>query len=622
MDCMGKKKKKVIVFVLAAVLIFGSIGNVSAAGDSQWETPSGISSSNIETAIDDMVADGIRTKTAGVSVVIIKDGRIAFQKGYGMADIKNNIPVNAETTVFEYGSISKLFTWVSMMQLKEQGRLELNQDIRKYLPRDFRLDLRFEKPVTVLDLMNHTAGFDDYILGLLSRKEKNIDLRSALMENKVQQINEPGYVSSYSNYGAGLAGYIVQNVTRQEEYQYIRENIFDRLDMDNVTMNPHPEDSIKVAKSKAYVSERDSLTESYWSYVPMYPAGAANGTAIELAKFAAALMDKESGLFKKSETYNELLSTSYTADEAVAGIAHGFFEYDGECRAYWHNGGTENFSSILAVAPEKDFAVVALANSEAGYDLIEKVAFTCLDKKNATVDTAGKNMPDPEAVVGNYYLQRRCTHGISKLAYLPNLTDVKVRKHSEDEVAVNGVIYRQVEPYVYQSEKDGSKGRFVLENGKPVKFFKLQDYVAVPVSAFIAYGMTYLAGAMWLLCMVCIMVTLIARFLGKLTHKGYKDIDKADRMVGLIFLLWTALVSNLFIIVDRVSNLADLAGIRLQIILNMAIAVLMIAGIWNAIGKKEEICSRWRHFIYYAFIAVTALMLITLGCWGIFNPMS
>jgi hypothetical protein len=238
------------------------------------------------------------------------------------------------------------------------------------------------------------------------------------------------------------------------------------------------------------------------------------------------------------------------------------------------------------------------------------------------MDKAGENMPDPEAVTGAYYLQRRCTHGISKLANLFSLTDVKVRKHSGDEITVNGLIYKQVEPYVYQNVEDGSKGCFVMRNGKSVKFFKLQDYLAVPLTAFIGYGITYAVGAMWLICLACIMITLIARLLHKLTHKGYQDSYKTDRVVSGIFLLWIALVSNLFIIISRVSSLSDFADIRPQIILNMAIAVLMIAGIWNIAGKRKEVCGRWRRFIYCTFMLITTVMLITLGCWGIFNPIS
>ncbi|MFA9464888.1 MAG: serine hydrolase domain-containing protein [Velocimicrobium sp.] len=626
---MVAKKMRVhrrITYLLVIILLCVGTQQVKAAEQTKWETPSGISSDQIETIIDRIAEIDIGTKTAGCSVAIVKDGKIVFQKGYGMADIHNDILVDPNHTVFEYGSVSKLFTWISLMQLYERGKIDLGEDIKLYLPQNFKMNLRYNKPITVIDLMNHTAGFDDYVIGLLSKDEDISNLEDALLANKVRQINEPGFLSSYSNFGAGLAGFIVGNVAGLEEYEYIQTNIFDRFDMDAITINPQPTDKIKAAKSKAYKSENDTLFEGDWSYVPMYPAGAANGTVIELAKFAIALMDNESGLFQYANTYKELFTTSYTAHEDVAGVAHGFFEYSGQCRshAFWHNGATKNFSSFFAVVPQEKFAVIALENTENedGTSLVETIATTCLENKHVTLESKSGNLPDPSEVVGNYILQRRCTHGISKLINLFSPIDISVKKYSKDEITMNGILYRQVNPYVYQNEKDGSNGCFVIKDGKVIKFFKLQDYVAVSVKTYIGYGITYTVFFLWLLSLLGILFTFSVGVIRKLTNQKIKIFGKNEKTMGLILLFLIGLMMNIIVIFNRITDLANFSDIRPQIIVNSIVAVMILLGIWRIARDRRSISSKGKRVLYDIFGITTVIVLVILGAWGIFNPMS
>src|SRR5215213_6243730 len=96
---------------------------------------------------------------AGAAVSVVKDGELFFAKGYGDADLENNIPVDPERTNFRIGSLAKLFTWTAVMQLAEQGKLDLNEDINTYL--DFRIKDTYPQPITLMHLMTHTAGFED-----------------------------------------------------------------------------------------------------------------------------------------------------------------------------------------------------------------------------------------------------------------------------------------------------------------------------------------------------------------------------------------------------------------------------------------------------------------------------
>ena len=116
--------------------------------------------------MDSVAAAYIGTSVPGACVIASEHGETVFSKGYGFADIEKKIPMDAQHTVFEWGSISKTFVWVSVMQLVETGEINLTEDIRHYLPEGFLQNLSFDEPVAMIHLMNHTAGFEEELLDL------------------------------------------------------------------------------------------------------------------------------------------------------------------------------------------------------------------------------------------------------------------------------------------------------------------------------------------------------------------------------------------------------------------------------------------------------------------------
>src|SRR5699024_8440719 len=175
---------------------------------------------------------------AGATIIAIKDNQIVLSKGYGYADIENQIPMDPEITVLEWGSITKLFVWVSAMQLAEQGELDLEKDIRIYLPEGFLTKLKFDEPITMLNLMHHNAGFEEYIFDLLFDSPEHLQsLEESLRVAEPEQVYKPGEVVAYSNYSTSLAAYIIEGITEQPFYEYVEENIFKKIGMDDSTMH-------------------------------------------------------------------------------------------------------------------------------------------------------------------------------------------------------------------------------------------------------------------------------------------------------------------------------------------------------------------------------------------------
>src|SRR4030095_12265782 len=157
-----------------------------------------------------------------------------FAKGYGWADVDKRIPVNPETTMFRIGSVSKLFTWTSVMQLVEQGKLDLNTDINRYL--DFQIPATYPEPITLAHVMTHTPGFEEDSRDLCTTDSAHITpMGKWLPTHMPKRVRPPGTFSSYSNWATATAGYIVERASGKSWDEYIEANILGPLGMEHTT---------------------------------------------------------------------------------------------------------------------------------------------------------------------------------------------------------------------------------------------------------------------------------------------------------------------------------------------------------------------------------------------------
>ena len=184
---------------------------------------------------DGLVPDAItRGDVAGAVVVVVKDGQVLFERGYGYADVKARKPVDPETTMFRPGSVSKTFTWTAVMQQVEAGKIDLDADVNTYL--DFKIPPFNGKPITMRQLMSHSAGFSDAAKNLITGDPKTLVTTESLLKAAIPaRIFPPGEVPAYSNYGASLAGYIVQRVSGEPFDKYVDKHIFAPLGMKHST---------------------------------------------------------------------------------------------------------------------------------------------------------------------------------------------------------------------------------------------------------------------------------------------------------------------------------------------------------------------------------------------------
>ena len=321
----------------------------------------------LETFMDGMMASQLADQhVAGAVVVVVKDGQVLLAKGYGYADVEKRLPVDAERTLFRPGSATKLFTWTAVMQLVEQGKIDLQADVNTYLTR-FKIPATYPQPITMLDLMAHTTGFEDREKNLFkSSVGEMTSLEDYLAQNMPARVYPPGQVPAYSNYGTALAGYIVEQVSGEPYEQYIEAHIFTPLGMDHSTMEQPLPEALAPDMSQGYTFNSGYQAEEF-VLVQGSPAGALSASGLDMGIFMLAhLQDGEynGARILKTETAQLMHTQSNTFDPVLPGMAHGFMEslINGR-RLICHGGDMFQFHTLLALLPEEQTGIYFSYNS-------------------------------------------------------------------------------------------------------------------------------------------------------------------------------------------------------------------------------------------------------------------
>ncbi len=604
------KKGFALVFSIL-LMMSGSVAALAAengSGAAGGTIPSGIPLAGLEAFVDDYVSEYIGQQSVGASVVMVKDGQVVLSKGYGYADAEQRIPVGAET-VMEWGSISKLTVWTSVMQLAEQGKIALHEDIRGYLPENFLTKLKYDDSITMLNLMNHNAGFEEYMFDMAYQSPEEVQsLEEGLRLAQPAQIYRPGEVVAYSNYGSSLAAYIVERISGQPFHEYVQRHIFDPLGMKDSIAHSVVEDRPELLqhKAKGYFFAGDgSFTEGSWNYMSMYPNGGNNGTAEDLAKFAMALLPaagEPSPLFEKPETLGAMLTRSYAPAEGMPGIAHGFWEYPGKYRTLGHGGNTITFATNLQIVPDERFALVIMANQAVESDIVHGLTKAVL---GTSQHADAVDLPDASVIQGEFVAARRPGHGFMSL--FPYLTLMKLKPQGADQlqVSLSGMTgsYKQVSPYLYQ--KVGGDSALdvwpmlhaTVHHGKVEKIsVYTSDYLPLPAgkSMPVLIAMAALAALAIVYFIVAPFILLLQWILNKRRAQTRRPLRGVSRkpVVGLILTGTGIVVNNLVLALRMLSNYErPYAEVYPQIIINYALtglAVLFLAGLLFSWKKNRS----------------------------------
>jgi CubicO group peptidase (beta-lactamase class C family) len=302
----------------------------------------------------------------GAAIVVVRDGKVFLAKGYGFADLAHQTPVDPTKTTFRAGSVSKLFTWTTVMQVAERGLLDLDADVNRYLT-DFQVPGTYPQPVTPAHLLTHTAGFEDRWIGVRTHDPDEIEpLSRALADAMPERVEAPGIIHSYSNYGANLAGHLVEQVSGLSFDDFVEENILQPLGMAGTTFRQPIPEALAVNLATGYSLKDGELQAEPLAYAVMAPASAVTITPIDMAAFMIAhLHDGEYGNKRILEagTAQEMHQQQFTHHPDMPGMTYGFKErFINGLRVIGHGGDIQTFSSQMVLIPEEDLGFFVVYN--------------------------------------------------------------------------------------------------------------------------------------------------------------------------------------------------------------------------------------------------------------------
>ncbi len=435
----------------------------------------------------------------GATIAVVKDGRLFFAKGYGDADRQHGKLVSATTTLFRVGSVSKLFTWTAVMQLAEQGKVNLHADVNTYL-KTFHIPATYPQPITLAHLLTHSAGFEDRGTGIFAPTTSALKpLGQWLAENMPARVRPPGELTAYSNYGAALAGYIVEQVSGMPFKQYIEQHLFQPLDMRHSTFRQPVPGELAADLSQGYTHTNGIYRPDPFEAVQVAPAGSMSTTAADLANFMIAHLQNgrlDTQRILQEATVKDMHMQHFTNDPHVSGMAYGFYEQNlNNQRLLVHGGDTILFHSLLALLPEHNVGVFVSYNSAGGGSARDTLLQAFLDHYFPASKGA---IPQPPAgfagrisqISGNYWPTRRSYTTYEKLGMLISTVSVSDGGNGRLLISLGGqtMTFVEVAPWVFhQVDGPGSvvfrpdhEGIVMLIGNIPIEAFNKVAWYDAP----------------------------------------------------------------------------------------------------------------------------------------------
>jgi CubicO group peptidase (beta-lactamase class C family) len=338
-------------------------------------------------------------KITGASIALIDDQTVAWSQGFGFADKENGIKASPET-IYKIGSITKVFTGTAIMQLAEQGKLNIDHPVKEYIP-EFAVKSRFgdTHPITIRSLMTHHSGLSaDNLAGYFD--DDDDAFKSVVDYLRTQYVAFPqNYVFSYSNLATDLLGVIISRTSGIEYWRYIEQNILRPLEMDH-----------SFAKT---VKDRPNLAKAYDNcdspgmielFLRDKPAGCMDSTAIDISHFVSMLF--AGGKFKqKTIIKTETLAEMFTIQNGDIPLDFNFkiglnwflsrSGLENAGKVCWHDGGSPHYFSIIVILPEQKLGVVIMTNSASGMMFTQMMADEILQQA-VSVKTNSKPSSDQE----------------------------------------------------------------------------------------------------------------------------------------------------------------------------------------------------------------------------------
>lgn len=615
------KRSKVLLLYMIFIILFNSGYIVYAQND--IALPSGLPKLDLPLAIETYITEHNET-TAGVAISIFNDKETFYRGYHGYKDIENQDPIS-EDTVFEWGSSSKILVWVSILQLWEQGKIDLNQDIRNYLPESLLTKTNNDEKITMLNLMHHNGGWQETIVDLFVEDiDKVQDLKRSLQKTEPAQIYPVGKITAYSNWGTGLAAYIVEEISGQKFYEYIHDNVFIPLDMKNTGLLPDLSDNLWVQQKRkeiqGYKYDNKIIKKNFY-HIPIYPAGMVTGTLEDFEKFGKGLIghSESQKLFQNQDTAIKLFNpTLYYGNTEHARNSNGLWFMEYGIPVLGHGGNTEAFSSNLLIDPISKTTVLVMTNQR--YEEVYNDEMMTIIFGEFIPNTPSEPLPKRRDLVGIYQSGRTISKGFGKLYSL--LTRIQIKdKRSHDGLTLTwpGKSYKlyEFEPSLYNIEGSlfhiHDDDKFIILSTAYGDYYKLDRIQAIK-------DYTLLILALIALCYSLVM--LILKFIGFFRSKNRKSlmINTSLERYNLFILINIFLVFiNILLMAVKLLNYSVLESIIPHVYLSLAFMVILLGSIALIPFVLKKSNMRKRIKIEYIITGISGLIIsLNIFYWQLY----
>lgn len=354
----------------------------------------------------------------GVVFLVVKDGQVAYARGYGQADLERQTPVDVENNLWRVMSLSKPVTAAAVMQLAEQGKLDLHADVNTYL-RTYRLPEAFGQPITADHLLTHSAGLDwdlDDIGTLAATPEDLPGNAQFLNDQPPARILPPGQHTLYSNAAYDLAGQMVEDISGMPFADYVAHHIFRPLGMARSSFVQPPPQPDGLVTGYEFDGERHQPLD-----LPLFkdpPSRSMTATAPDMARFIQALLGNGSPILQPA-TLQMLLATQFTYAAGTPGLAYGWNDMPWPgARVLWKDGADAGALSRILLAPERELGVFLAYNLDDGFGLAGAVTDELLQRAFPYEAQVPSPVPGAQeraaALAGIYRLTTYSHHTIAK----------------------------------------------------------------------------------------------------------------------------------------------------------------------------------------------------------------
>jgi len=546
----------------------------------------------------------------GAVVVVVKDGQILTSRGYGFSDVSKRKKVDPHTTLFRPGSISKLFTWTAVMQQVQAGKLNLDEDVNKYL--DFKIPPHNGKPITLRNIMTHTSGLEEQVQDLIAIDQKKYVPYDQILKRWVpKRVYDPGTTPAYSNWATALAGYIVSRVSGQPFETYIDQHVFAPAGMKLATFRQPLPANLKPFMSNGYLPGQE---DAYgYEYVGVSPAGSLAASGDDMGRFMIAHLANPSPLLNPQT--KALMHT--TANDPIPGLQKmslGFYQSDvNGHRVDSHGGDTVAFHSDLHLflndgvglyvsfnSPGKEGAAHALRSA-----LLEEFADRYFPASADTRNLGAKvSRENAEKLAGTWSTSRRSFSTFISITDFISQTKVGVDKDGRpsvggalfsglngqprDWVAVGPMLWRDANSHEMLGAKvvDGKAVRFSLGGVAPIIVWDrtpwYEDSAWLLPLAYLSLTVLFLTSVFW-----PVRAIVRLRYSGSLGLEG-RDLQayKASR-IGAVSILggviaWIVLISVMFGDLNYLSASFLPVVLTVQVLSSIAFIGGFLAVLWYA----------------------------------------